>query len=199
MLQGAAAVELRAVDPATAADYLERVQLDPPPEGWHDLTNRLRASPASALAEALNNPLALTLIRDTYQAGDDARELLDYCDATQQRVSGAQAAEELTGHLMDRILPAAYAPRPGEPPPRYDLQTAQNALTKIAARMNQDGTRDCNGGASRHGLPSRRGSSPPGSGSGSRPGWRSGWWTSSRTHSGQGSQATSRPGSRPGS
>ena len=142
VLQGAAAVELRVIDPATAAGYLERVQLDPPPDGWHDLINRIRASPASPLTEALNNPLALTLIRDTYQSGDDARELLDHCDTIQQRVSGAQAAEEITGHLLDRVLPAAYAPRPGQPPPRYDLQTAQNALAKIAARMNQDGTRD---------------------------------------------------------
>jgi hypothetical protein len=142
VLHGAAAVELRIIDPATAAGYLERVQLDPPPHGWHDLINRIRTSPAGSLAEALNNPLALTLIRDTYQSGDDARELLDHCDRIQQRISGVQAAEEITGHLLDRVLPAAYAPRPGQPPPRYDLKTAQNALTKIAARMNQDGTRD---------------------------------------------------------
>ena len=142
VLQGAAAIELRVVDPATAADYLERVQLDPPPEGWRDLIGRIRASPASALAVALNSPLALTLIRDTYQSGDDARELLDRCDTIQKRVSGAQAAEEITGHLLDRVLPAAYTPRPGQPPSRYDLQAAQDALAKIAARMNQDGTRD---------------------------------------------------------
>ena len=141
VLQGAVAVELRVIDPATAASYLEGVQLDPPPDGWHDLINRIRASPASPLTEALNNPLTLTLIRDTYQSGDDARELVDYCDTIQQRVPAAQAAEEVTGHLLDRVLPAAYAPRPGQPP-RYDLQTAQNALIKIAARMNQDGTRD---------------------------------------------------------
>ena len=142
VLQGAAAIELRAIDPATAASYLERVQLDPPPDGWHDLINRIRASPASPLTEALNNPLALTLIRDTYQSGDDARELLDHCDTIQRRVAEAQAAEEITGYLLDRVLPAAYTSRPGKPPPRYDLQTAQNALAKIAARMNQDGTRD---------------------------------------------------------
>jgi len=144
VLQGAAAVELRVVDPATVVGYLERVQLDPPPEGWRNLVNRIRASPAGPLAEALNNPLALTLIRDTYQSGDDARELLDLCDmiTLQQTVSGAQAAEEITGHLLDRVLPAAYAPRPGQPPPRYDLPTAQKLLVKIAARMNQDGTRD---------------------------------------------------------
>jgi hypothetical protein len=142
VLHSAAAVELRVIDPATAADYLDRVQLDPPPRGWQDLIGRIRTSPASPLAEALNNPLTLTLIRDTYQSGDDARELLDHCDMIQQRVSGAQAAEEITDYLLDRVLPSAYAPQPGRPSPRYDLRTAQTALAKLAARMNQDGTRD---------------------------------------------------------
>jgi hypothetical protein len=142
VLHGAAAIELRAIDPPEAASYLERVQLDPPPDGWRDLIERIRCSPASPLSKALNSPLTLTLVRDTYQSGDDARELLDFCDTTQQDASGDQAAGEITGHLLDRVLPAAYTHRPGQPPPRYDLLTAQNALTKIAARMNQDGTRD---------------------------------------------------------
>jgi hypothetical protein len=134
MLQGAAAIELRPIDAATAADYLRRVQRDPPPDGWSDLIGRIRASRESPLTKALNSPLTLTLVRDTYQTGDDARELLDFCD----RISPDKATEEITGHLLDRVLPAAYAPRPGQPPTRYDLQTAQNALTKIAAQMNQD-------------------------------------------------------------
>jgi hypothetical protein len=142
VLDGAAAVELRVIDPATASGYLDRVQLDPAPRGWQDLVDRLRASPSSPLAEALNNPLTLTLIRDTYRSGDDARELLDHCDTIHQRVSGAQAAEEITDHLLDRVLPAAYACQPGRPSPRYDFQTAQTALARIAARMNQDATRD---------------------------------------------------------
>jgi hypothetical protein len=142
LLRGAAAVELRAIDPITAAGYLERVQVDPLPDGWRDLIERIRTKPTGPLAEALNTPLALTLIRDTYQSGDDARELLDKCDTIRRRASVAQAVEEITSHLLDRVLPAAYARRPGKPPPRYDLQTAQNALAKIAARMNDDGTRD---------------------------------------------------------
>ena len=42
VLQGAAAIELQDIDPAAAADYLTRTQLDPPPHGWHELTSRLR-------------------------------------------------------------------------------------------------------------------------------------------------------------
>jgi hypothetical protein len=40
VLYGAAAIELRPIDPPEAALYLERVQLDPPPEGWSDLCQR---------------------------------------------------------------------------------------------------------------------------------------------------------------
>lgn len=142
VLQGAAAIELRAVDPAEAASYLERVQLDPPPDGWHDLIHHIRTDPASPLTRALDSPLTLTLVRDTYQSGDDARELLGFCDTSLHGIPGHQATEAITGHLLDRVLPAAYARRPGQPPPPYDLPAAQNALIRIAARMNQDGTRD---------------------------------------------------------
>lgn len=141
-LRGAVAVELHPVHPATAAGYLERVQLHPPPDGWRDFISRLRASPASPLARALNTPLALTLVRDTYHQEDDVRELLNFADAVQRHTSGTYGAGEITAHLLDRVLPAAYAPRPGQPPPRYGLATARNALVKIAARMNRDGTRD---------------------------------------------------------
>ena len=142
LLHGAAAIELRPIDPAEAAAYLERVQLDPPPEGWRDLTERIRSNPASPLSSALDSPLTLTLVRDTYQAGDDARELLNFCDTTLHDTPGDQATEKITGHLLDRVLPAAYARCPGQPPPRYDLQIARNALSRIAVRMNQEGTRD---------------------------------------------------------
>ena len=64
VLEGAAAIELHVIDPANAADYLERVQLDPPSDGWQDLIDRIRADPTSPLAEALNNPLALTRFRE---------------------------------------------------------------------------------------------------------------------------------------
>ena len=138
LLQGAAAVELQDVSPAAAAGYLTRIQLDPPPRGWHELTGRLRKEPRSPLAQALNNPLMLTLVRDTYRAGDDVGELLSLRDAA----GHAASADDITIHLLDRVLPAAYARQPGEPPPRYDLATAERALRRIATRMNKDGTRD---------------------------------------------------------
>jgi hypothetical protein len=71
----------------------------------------MRSARPSPLTEALNRPLALTLIRDTYQSGDDAHELLDQCHTIQERASGAQAAGG--DHRLDRVLSPAYAPRPG--------------------------------------------------------------------------------------
>ena len=136
-LEAAAALELLAVDAATAADYLTRVQLDPPPRGWGELTGRLRHEPGSPIAKALNNPLTLTLVRDTYRSGDDIRELLDFCDAV-----GDASGEDIQDHLLDRVLPAAYAPPPGAAPPRYELEQARHALGYIAAEMSREGTRD---------------------------------------------------------
>ena len=137
-LQGAVVLELRDVSPRVAADYLTRVQRDPPPAGWGELTSRLRRAPGSPIARALSLPLTLTLVRDTYRGGDDVGQLLDFCDAGGHGAS----RESIEDYLLDRVLPAAYAPRPGEPPPRYGLPTARRALGQIAARMNRDGSRD---------------------------------------------------------
>lgn len=142
VLQGAAAIELNPVGPAEAASYLERVQLEPLSDGWRDVIDRIRTEPASPLSIALNNPLTLTLVRDTYQSGDQARALLGFCDITLRNIPNDLAAEAITDHLLDRVLPAAYTRRPGQPPLLYDLATAQYVLTKIAAQMNQEGTRD---------------------------------------------------------
>jgi hypothetical protein len=136
-LEGAAALELQSVDPVAAADYLTRVQLDPPPRGWSELTGRLRREPGSPIAKALCNPLTLTLVRDTYRSGDDIRELLDFCDAV-----GDVSGEDIQDHLLDRVLPAAYTPLPGAVPPRYELEQARRVLGFIAAGMSREGTRD---------------------------------------------------------
>ena len=73
---------------------------------------------------------------EVYHSDLGTRELLDY-------VAGhGVSREDAEDYLLDRVLLAAYAPRPGEAPPRYELQGAQRALGNIAARMNRDGTRD---------------------------------------------------------
>ena len=136
-LEGALALELQAIDAAAAADYLTRVQLDPPPRGWSELTGRLRREPGSPIAKALSNPLTLTLVRDTYRSGDDIREFLSFCDDV-----GDVSGEDIEDHLLDRVLPVAYTLPPGAAPSRYELEEAQRTLGCIAARMSQDGARD---------------------------------------------------------
>lgn len=139
ILEGAVAIELQDVDPAAAADYLTRVQRDPPPDRWRELISQLRTSPDSPITRALNNPLTLTLVRDTYRAGDTVGELLDFCANTERDIT----REEIVDHLLDRVLSTAYAPRPGDPPqPRHTLHTAQRTFQVVAARMSQDHTRD---------------------------------------------------------
>ncbi len=136
-LEGAAVVELQEVGSAEAAAYLTRIQLDPPPAGWRALVDQIRCDPKGDLTRALASPLALTLVRDTYRSEDDIRELLEF-----YATAGGTASGEIAGHLLDRVIPAAYRRKPGEPPPRYSPQTAQKALRHIAVRMNQDNTRD---------------------------------------------------------
>jgi F0F1-type ATP synthase assembly protein I len=140
-LRGSAAIQLQPVSSTEAASYLERVQLDPPPDGWHELAQYLRHNPASPLSKALDNPLALSLVRDTCQSEKDARNLLAF-SATLSEIPVDQGTAAVTDYLLDRVLTAAYTRQPGQPPLTYDLATAQNALTKIAARMSHQGTRD---------------------------------------------------------
>ena len=137
-LAGAACIELKDIDPASAANYLERVQLDPPPRGWAALITGLRNAADSPIAQALNSPLVLTLVRDTYCSEDDVDELLAFSDTTDHFA----VREKVVDHLLDRVVPAAYTRQPGQRPPTYDLPTAQGTLRLLAQRMNQDMTRD---------------------------------------------------------
>jgi len=138
LLEGAVAIELREVDSSTAAHYLTRIQRDPAPPAWRELTERLRHAPESPLATALNSPLTLTLVRDTYRRGNDVIELLNFCDTA----GPARSREDIEDHLLDRVLPVAYAQHPGEAPTSYMLREAEDALSYIAARMNEENTRD---------------------------------------------------------
>jgi len=132
-LVGALAVQLHYVSGPQAADYLERARTGPPPLGWKQLLTHLK-HPDSALTWALSTPLAITLVRDTYQSGDDVSELLDG--------TRFSTADDIEQHLITRALPAAYTSRPGRPKPRYSQTQAQQALAFLAREMSQDHTRD---------------------------------------------------------
>jgi hypothetical protein len=129
-LPGAAALELESIPGEDAARYLARCQIDPLPPPWQRVVTYLRDHPDSVLAQALDSPLMLTLVRDTYESGDRVDELLNT-----HHFSDREAVEN---HLLDRVLPAAYMARPGQPKPRYTLAQAQQWLGFIAHKMNQD-------------------------------------------------------------
>jgi hypothetical protein len=81
-LDGAVALELQDIDGNTAADYLTRVQLDPPPASWQKLTEHVHHNPNSPVSQALTTPLTLTLAwihrsiseLDRFSAGQQASE-----------------------------------------------------------------------------------------------------------------------------
>lgn len=134
-LRGAAALELCRIDATQAANYLARCQIQPFPQPWHALVTRLGQDSASAVAQALDNPLMLTLTRDIYGSGGQADELLD--------MARFPTREAVESHLLNQALPAAYAHRPGEPVPPYTAEQAHQWLGYLAKCMDQDGkTRD---------------------------------------------------------
>jgi hypothetical protein len=133
-LVGALALHLHDVTGPEAADYLHRARTGPPPVGWTELLTHLREDPDSVLSRGLSNPLALTLIRDTYRAGDDVGELLD--------ITEQGTGVDIERHLIARVLPVAYTARPGRPKPRYSLNQATQALEFLAQQMSHDHTRD---------------------------------------------------------
>jgi hypothetical protein len=133
-LHGAAALELLPVPAQDAADYLIRCRVQPPPPAWQRLAEHLRAAPDSAVSAELDNPLMLTLVRDTFSVPAEVDDLL-----TPGRFATRAAVE---GHLLDRVLPAAYRPRPGQSPPPYTLDQATRWLGYLATEMNHRDTRD---------------------------------------------------------
>lgn len=133
-LVGAVALHLHEVTGPEAAGYLQRARTGPTPSGWAQLLCRLREDPDNVVTRTLTNPLALTLVRDTYRDGDEISQLLD---TTRYRSRG-----DIEQHLIARVLPDAYTPRPGRSKPCYSLTQAEQVLAFIAGQMNQDHTRD---------------------------------------------------------
>ena len=135
-LRGAAALELMPIDSEQAANYLTSCQIDPLPPRWQHLIDHLREHPDSVLAQALNTPLTLTLVRDTYGQGAGIDEPSDIYNS---RIGSVEAIEE---RLLDQVLTAAYAQHPGRPIPPYTVDQARRWLGKLARWMNEEGTRD---------------------------------------------------------
>jgi MFS family permease len=76
----------------------------------------------------------LALVRDTVTTDAQVDALL-----APDRFS---APEQVQDELLDQVVPAAYAPRPGQPPARYTAAQAERWLGFVAHRMRADHTRD---------------------------------------------------------
>jgi len=136
LLTFAAAVELCPVTPKDAAQYLLRPLGALVPEPWRNLTAAFTGDPEGPLAKALTNPLNLTLLRDVYPRtrapGDDLGEVGELLDTAR---FGTEA--EITGHLLDHLISAAYRDREGQRPPDYTVETAHHTLTVLARQLTQ--------------------------------------------------------------
>ncbi|TWP49470.1 hypothetical protein FKR81_23250 [Lentzea tibetensis] len=133
-LVGAVALELLPLRPVDVATYLLRPLTEPAPPAWQQLTTSLTVAPTSPAAQALTTPLTVRLLRDAYPVSAPVDDLLD---TTRFPTPGC-----IVDHLLDQAVTAAYAPRPGHPPPRYSLDTAQRTLTFIARQLTNRNTRD---------------------------------------------------------
>ncbi len=134
-LRGAAALELQPIESGEAAEYLARCQRIPHPTPWKRLIDHVREHPTDALAQALDTPLTLSLVRDTYGREATVDELID----VESRFGHRDAIED---HLLGRALEAAYTQDPPEPTPNYTVEQAQRWLGQVARRMNEEGTLD---------------------------------------------------------
>jgi MFS family permease len=114
-----AVIELLPVRPAEARKYLLREQTGTRREQWLEVADYIARNPDSAAAQALNNPLALSLAREAYVGGDPV-------EMTDPDIFSTPPA--LLGYLIDHVLVTAY------PDERQRTQSA-GWLAWIARRM----------------------------------------------------------------
>lgn len=118
-LRRAPVIEVAPVPVADAVAYLREVHW-PDDVDWEPVYDRLRRDPDGPAAAALSTPLALSLARTVYRnCRRDPGELL-----------GFDSRHAVEDHLVDHLVPAAYAPPPG----------SLLAETEEGARRRADGT-----------------------------------------------------------
>lgn len=98
-LGNTAVIELRPVRPAAAAAYLQHGQTGISRHQWEEVGTYLKRYPNSVAAQALDNPLTLSLARDSYST-QDPTVLTD---------PGRFPTEDtVREHLIDQLLITAY-------------------------------------------------------------------------------------------
>ncbi|APU22264.1 caspase family protein [Actinoalloteichus sp. GBA129-24] len=128
-LNGAAALELLPVSGDDAAAFLAHCQVEPAPEPWHRLIVHLGAEPDGPLANALDSPLTLTLVRDGFrQDPAGVQELLE---------PGRFATrDEIVAHLLDRLVDITYRDVSGKVPSTDQPEPARRWLCYLAAGLD---------------------------------------------------------------
>jgi hypothetical protein len=118
-LDNTAVIELRPVCPRAAADYLTHGQAGLQRDRWEQVGAFIQEHPDSVAARVLDNPLTLSLARDTYQH-DDPTALID--------ASSHATEEQLRGRLLARLLDLAY-------PDQDERDKTTSRLAWIAGHM----------------------------------------------------------------
>ncbi|MFF4694308.1 NACHT domain-containing protein [Streptomyces chattanoogensis] len=133
LLNGAAGICLRILDPAKAAAYLER---DAAGTGSAARWSRVTASLGTdtPVAQALSTPLGLFLARTIYNPRPD--EYLTDLAHPDELLDRARfpTREDVDTHLFAAFIPAAYRPHPHHPI-RWTAQQAQRTLTFLARHL----------------------------------------------------------------
>jgi len=134
-LTRAAVLEIEPIDLDDAAAFLTA----PGPSAhdrWDHVLDQLRLQPDLPLAQALGNPLMVSLARTVYAAhdSDHPKQLLDLHDQA-----------EVERHLLEAFIPAAYHNSPTPPrtlstsaQERYSLEQARQWLTFLARRFGTE-------------------------------------------------------------
>ncbi|MEV5827723.1 NACHT domain-containing protein [Spirillospora sp. NPDC052242] len=134
-LSRAPVVEIGDVQAEDAAAYLRAAAIGGDAR-WDALLARLADDPDGPVGRALSTPLMVELLRTAYRSpATDPAELLDA-----ERFPSREAIE---GHLIDRFVPAVYAPAQR---PAYRADRARRWLGFLARRMRRHGTTDLSWG-----------------------------------------------------
>lgn len=140
VLYQAPVVQVQPVEVSDVIAYLRDVTW-PAGLSWEPVFAHLRSGADTPAAQALSTPLMVTLARLNYsRCGGDPAELLDAV-----RFNSRHAIED---HLLDRAVPAAYAPdrlpsgEPASEAGRWDADRAQQWLTFLARYLHHHRERD---------------------------------------------------------
>ncbi|MFA1548346.1 NACHT domain-containing NTPase [Actinomadura chokoriensis] len=131
-LSRARVVEVESVEHEDAIAFFSDAQMEGEAR-WEPIVRHLREHPEAPLAEALETPLMVDLLRTVYRTHvEPPAELLDA-----ERFPDRESIEH---HLLDSLIPAVYSDRNADR--RYRPDRARRWLTTLSRNMAAWGTRD---------------------------------------------------------